>query len=498
MIVPVPSVQNFMRSALLGLLLLASCSPVPGKSGGGPRSDGNFTGELQILSDIDPASHDPIEGGLGLFSVSVRNASKRCVILRDLALPDGTPILTWVNPPPRALGYDPKADEYKAESGPRSAGEAVHIGVMLPGETLVFRPQVRLLNLPRRFLLNYHSFSPDEVSQNVYFEVLGGGPLRYRRLAAADVAAIPSVKVPAATHRAVIFPYAYSPTETPKTAELVLNVEAPPRRFRLADALRSASIATPEVEESTYCVYLDAWAVRARGKGWLITPRGSTPLPRITRFELCFFHLDSIDSHLPTQFEFTGALEVRFPDRRIHPLREQERTRKLAFIAREDVAGFLKEVADKGLEVEVRAEGRSISLLLRSAAHATAPTVAFADALKRAGIASTEVVEHVWSQALGAWAVRTRTRAWHLSDRAAGSLPPIPWFAYFFRRLDELAASGEVKFAIPAEDAEAFPFAPGGVVKTADLAAFLTAVQERGLTMDVNTAEKQTAFRLRR
>ena len=485
-----------MRAAVLSLLLLlASCASPP--TNRGPELQGGA--DLQIAADLDPASPDPLEGGLGLFSVLVRNASKRCVILRDLALPDGTPILTWENPPPRPLEYDARNDEYRAETGPRTAGEAVHIGLLLPGETVVFRPQVRLLNLPRRYLLAYHSYSPEEVSRNVYFEVPGASPLKYRRLAAVDVAALPSTKGSAATHRSVIFPYAHSPTENPRTAELVLDVPTPPRKFRLADALRRATISPDDVEESTFCAYLDGWAVRTRGRAWLVTPKGATPLPRIPRFELCFFHLDSIETHLPAQFEFTGALDVRFPDRRIVPMRDaQERMRKLAFIAREEMPGFLKEVAEKGLEIEVRAEGRSISMLLRSEAAGGSPTISFPDALKKAGIASTDVVEHLWSDALGAWALRTKSRSWHISARGGGGLPPIPWFAYFFRNLDEQAAAGDVKFVIPAEELGAFPFAPDGRVKKDDLPRFLAVVLERGLAIEVSAADKAVTFRLKK
>ncbi|HKS15790.1 MAG TPA: hypothetical protein VJU16_00600, partial [Planctomycetota bacterium] len=412
-------------------------------------------------------------------------------------LPDGTPLLTWENPPARPLEYDARADEYRAESGPRTAGEAVHIGLLLPGETVSFRPQVRLLNLPRLYLLNYHSYSPDQVSQNVYFEVLGEGPLRYRRLVVADVVTLPVAKQVAATHRSVIFPYAHSPTENPRTTELVLDVETPPRRFRLADALRRASLTAEQVVESTYCVYLDSWAVRTRDKGWLISARAVSPLPRLSRFELCFFHLDTIESHLPAQFEFTGALDVRL-DRRVVPMRDaQGRTRRLAFIAREEVAGFLKEVAEKDLEIEVRAEGRSMSLLLRSARQSGTATISLADALKKAGIPATDRIEDIWSEALGAWAVRTKTRSWQVSERGAAGLPPITWFVSFFQKLDERAAAGQVKFIIPAEEIDAFPFAPGGVVRKGDLGRFLTSVMERGLTIEV-PAEKDASFRLKR
>ena len=482
-----------MRAAIVSVLLLASCAP----RGGGPSTAG--APDLHILSYLDPASAEPIEGGLGLFAVSVRNASKRCVILRDLALPDGTPLLTWENPPPRPLEYAKAADEYRAESGPRTAGEAVHIGLLLPGETVNFRPQVRLLNLPRRYLLTYHSYSPEQVSQNVYFEVPGEGPLRYRRMAAADVVQLPVVKQTAATHRSVIFPYAHSPTENPRTMELVLDVETPPRRFRLEEALRRASMAPADLEESTYCVYLESWAVRTRDKGWLLTPKGATPLPRITRFELCFFHLDMIESHLPAQFEFTGSLDVRFQGRDIRTLRDPGgRARKLTFIERSDLAGFLKEVAEKNLEIEVRAEGRSISMLLRSAGHAGRQTLTIDEALKKVGLAKAEVVEQVWSDALGAWAIRTRTRSWQISERGAAGLPPVTWLAYFLEKLDERAAGGDVKFILPAEDIEAFPFAPGGVVKKSDLGRFLAAVGERGLTIDVSATDKEGPFRLKR
>jgi hypothetical protein len=493
LIPPASFVLNSMKAAIPVLLLLASCAPrTPGRPSDGP----GVSGELSIISFLDPASRDPIEGGLGLFSVSVRNASKKYVILRDLALADGTPILGWVNPPTRSLAYDPQAGEFRAESGPRAAGEVVHIGLLLPGETINFRPQVRLLGLPKKYVLTYYSYSLDQLAQVVYFEVEGGGPLRFRRRVAADIQAIPAMRETAATHRSVIFPSSNSPSETPSTAEVVLDVETPPRRFRLADALRKASIPPADVLESTYCDYLDGWAVRSVAGSKLVTPMAVTALPNITRFELCFFHLDSIETHLPAQFEFTGALDVRFPGRDIRPLRDKGRTRKLAFIERSRLAGFLAEVDEKALEIEIRAEGQSISMVLRSAAHERVPTISLEDALKRAGIGRGEVLEDWWSDALGAWALRTRVKSWQVSERGLGPLPEINWFAWFFEKADDLCAAGrDVRFAIPAEHADAFPYAVGGAVKKADLAKFLVRAHELGLSVEV-TPERGGSFRL--
>jgi hypothetical protein len=91
--------------------------------------------------------------------------------------------------------------------------------------------------------------------------------------------------------------------------------------------------------------------------------------------------------------------------------------------------------------------------------------------------------------------VRTRSRSLHLSERGAGPLPNIPWFAYFFRQLDERAAAGDVKFVIPAEEIDAFPFAPGGLVKRTDLARFLGRAHERGLKIEMPN-QKEGLFRL--
>ena len=484
-----------MKAAIPLLIFLASCAP----RGQGRPSDGPVTtGDLSIIAFLDPASRDPIEGGLGLFSVSVRNASKKYVILRDLALPDGTPLLSWVNPPTRSLTYDPQVGEFRAETGPRAEGEVVHIALLLPGETINFRPQVRLLGLPKRYVLTYYSYALEQLAQVVYFEVEGGGPLRYRRRVASDIKTIPVVKETAATHRSVVFPSSSSPSETPLTAEVLLDVETPPRRFRLADALRKASIPPAEVMESTYCEYLDAWAVRSVTGSKLITPKAVTALPNITRFELCFFHLDTIETHLPAQFEFTGALDVRFPGRDIRPLRDKGRTRKLAFIERPRLAGFLAEVEEKALEIEIRAEGQSISMVLRSAAHETVPSITLDDALKRAGLVRSDVLEHRWSEALEAWAVRTRARSWQVSERTLGPLPQINWFAWFFEKVDDLSAlRRDVRFAVPAEHLDAFPYAPGGTVKKADLSKFLARAHELGLSVEV-TPERGGSFRLRK
>jgi hypothetical protein len=475
---------------LLPLILLAACAPT-GKT---PSSTGGA--DLRVFSDLDPSSPDPVEGGLGLFVVHVRNVSKRFVILLEMALPDGTPVLSWENAPPRPLAYDPARDEFHQESGPRSAAEVVHVGLLLPGESLLFRPQVRLLGLPRRYHLKYVSYASPEIAQNVYFEQRDGRDLRYRRMPAAQIGQLVPVPEPAATHRSVVFPHADSPLESPRRADLVLTADAAARKFRLADALDRLKATPDAVVESTYCVYLGGWAVRTKEGAWLVTPRGAVPLPRISGFELCFFHLDTIEPHLGAQFEFTGALDVRFPDRNIVLLREQNRIRKLAFIMRDALPGFLKELKEKDLEVHVRVDRRAPSLVVRTPASEGDRTFPFSEALRKIGLTSAEVLEHVWSSALGAWAVRSRSGSWYVSARGAGALPEMPWFAHFLRRLDDLGDAESVRFDLPADLAMDFPYARDGAVRREDLARFLSEAKQKGLKAEVSPAGAETPFRL--
>jgi hypothetical protein len=61
-----------------------------------------------------------------------------------------------------------------------------------------------------------------------------------------------------------------------------------------------------------------------------------------------------------------------------------------------------------------------------------------------------------------------------------------------------VAASGDVTFILPAEEADSFSFAPGGVVKKSDLGRFLAVAFERGLTIDLTPAKTGAQFRLKK
>ncbi|MBI4565829.1 MAG: hypothetical protein HY716_14165 [Planctomycetes bacterium] len=334
----------------------------------GPSRPSSPSGpELVLVGRLDLEGPPPIEGNLAQFEMEVRNASERFVILRDLTLADGTAVLSWQTAPPRPLRYDSVRDEFLQDPDGAPDADALNVGLLLPGETLRFRPQIRLLHFPRRYVLNYFAYTAEELAGNVYFEERTEDKrLRYRRWLAGEVAERLKLSAgSAAARRRIVFPHAYSVLEAPRRADLNLDVRVTPRAFRLEAALAHLGLGAADVREYTYGVALEAWAIRARSGAWLVSPRGKIPLPRITHFEFLFQYVDTLDAGVPVQFEFVGALDALFPNVRVVPVREKTRVRKLAFIPREDLPDFLRALHAEDLEIAVVTEGRSPSLRIR-------------------------------------------------------------------------------------------------------------------------------------
>lgn len=485
-------------------LLLASCSappaaPTPSVS---PAPGPSTPAALSVRADLDPLAPDPVEGDLGLFVFRLANNSKdRVVLLKEMIAPEGGAAVTWSAAPKRPLRYDSARDEFLPAADTKAIGaEPLNVGLLLPGEAIQFRPRIRLLGFPRRYVVRYFQYGADEAAQLVYFEERREGRVRYRRVTGKDVAEMVPSRQPEGTHRSVVFPHGDSILETPRTLEVSLDVPAAPRSFRLSHALQKAAVAEADVVESTYSMRFGGWAFRTRTAAWLVTQRAVSPLPPIARFELFFQHLDLTETGDAMQVDFFGGSDGRFPDTRIVLLREGGRARRIGFVGRDDIPAFLQRVHQEGFEIDVHPEpGRLIVSVRRRSWQ-------LGDALAKVGLKRPEAVEVHYSTWLGGWAVRSATDSWFVGPDGADRLPVITRFGIFFASLDALDpgeaarlefAGGTESLFLPAPPASSAGIAVASLAKDA-FRNFLRSAREKGVTIEVRLEDDRVVSRVRR
>ncbi len=467
-----------MRTAApLLLALLAACAPA------GPRPDGPgpTRASLEVVCALDVMSPDPIEGEIGLFVIQLRNASKdRVVVLKDVAGPDGAPVISWSAASQRALRYDAAKDEYVPAADPKPGPvEPLNVGVLLPGETIQFRPRIRFIGFPKRFAVRHFDYSREEAAQNLYWEQReAGGRVRYRRISAVDVEEkLLSSRSVEGTHRSVVFPHGDSILEQPRSADLRLDQDVRPRAFRLADAAAKAKVDPAAVTEATWSTYLEGWALRTAAGSWLATPRGAVPLPPISSLEAFFQHLDLIEPGVALQVEFLGFSDARFPEVRIVLQHDVGGTRRIGFIPREGALAFLAKVRAEDGEIDLRASPGRTSVRVRRRSYQ------LAEALARVGVARAAVVEAHYSTWLGGWALRTEKESWFAGSAELVKLPPITRFGLFFQSLDVLDPARPVELDYSVAARAALP--PEGPATRERLPALLGRIRERGFTVEV-------------
>src|SRR5262245_48813257 len=154
----------------LALLLAAGCQS-GGSGGGNGAAPPPTTGQdILITTELEYSSY-PIEGNIGTFEVWIKNVSKNYIILRDLVQPGVGPVMTWQAARSGTLDYSARTDEFEYGSKPSDKPRpAFNVSLMAPGEEIHLRPRIRLLQLPRRYLLNYFVLDRRELEAQVYFE----------------------------------------------------------------------------------------------------------------------------------------------------------------------------------------------------------------------------------------------------------------------------------------------------------------------------------------
>lgn len=328
--------------AALTLALAACAAPAPAAKGG-----------LEVGVELDIPSLRPREGELAVAVFRVRNGSDRVCILRDLVL-EGAPgsVVTWQFAQPGLLEYAPGKDEWNYDR--KRAGKRMPVfnsGLLAPGEGISFRGHVRLLGLPRHFLLNYFDFALSEVSQKVYFESRNEAGTRFARTIGRELQELltPDPRTDRKGHRVVVFPHAEEVLPTTRAHRIPLNADLDPRPFPLAKAVEKAGGAPPD--EFTFCSTLDSWILRHSGRDRMVSASSVTALPRLRALERFAHYLDVTGLSM-VQVEFADSTEVLFSDQ-YRLVAEPRARRYYVFLERSQLVRFFGEVHDSRLEIDV-------------------------------------------------------------------------------------------------------------------------------------------------
>ncbi|MBI2900685.1 MAG: hypothetical protein HYY17_10905 [Planctomycetes bacterium] len=335
------------------LLFATACAPQP-------RPDGGE--DLVVAATIESPA---IEGEIGTFRVRIRNATRSYVILRDLA-PRGseTASASWQVSLPGRIEYQAEPDSFLHDRKARGPSAPLfNRGLLVPGEEVSFRTRLRLLDLPRAFVLRYYSYSLDDVSKRVYFEKRGEQEVRYVRRFGKDIEdrLARSGAPDAASHRTVLFPYAEQVAARPLERGLELTAALKPRPFTLEQARAKTGIA--KEDERTFYAELELWALRSGGRCVLAGPQRVVELPRM-RNMTGLFHLMDVLDHPKFEVEFQKETKTLFAD---DYALVASGGKFLAFVPRTDFLGFLERVRafDLAVDAELRPEGGGRILVTR-------------------------------------------------------------------------------------------------------------------------------------
>ena len=243
--------------------------------------------DLEVRFDIDFTSASaPVEGELATFVVTIKNTGEYYVLLRNLEQ-EGRTVASWHREMPGSLQLRETADEFAYDPRERTlvTPAVFNTSLIVPGEEIIFKPRIRLLNLPREFALNYFAYGPTEVKNEVYFlENRDARPMKFRRITddkLLEKALLFDPTVNVGSHRTVLFPHAEKVKFTPKRVVVKLDTPLDRRTFTRDQALAKAGLSVDDVRETSFCAGLDAWAFRTTAGGALVGTQLTAPLPRI-------------------------------------------------------------------------------------------------------------------------------------------------------------------------------------------------------------------------
>jgi hypothetical protein len=289
-------------------------------------------------------------------------------------------VVTWQFSPPGLVTYAPERDEWTYDKGrrPDVRRPVFNSGLVVPGETLVLRARVRLLEMPMDFQFSYFELTAEEIRRKVYFEFREAKLVRYRTLVGRELQdrLTPSVRTDEDGHRIVVFPHAEPIASTTLLKTFRLQQPLRPRFFPLAQAAQRAGIAKPRAGEYTFSTVFDAWILPKNGGHVLVTPASVAPLPELRQMDRTFHLIDSavpekVTIELRAHSAASALNELKYPlvkDEKEIPVSsavKEKRVYYYLFLTAEQCGRLLSDLASLKLVVDVEyVDGKGRLLVL--------------------------------------------------------------------------------------------------------------------------------------
>jgi hypothetical protein len=348
-----------------------------------------LSGDLEVSVQIDSTTLKPREGDLATVVFRIRNGTSNAVVLRDLVLlrdymlPGSTAsVASWQFAQAGYLNYLPEIDEWEYDRRRKAdkARPVFNSGMLLPGERIVTRARLRLLDMPKDFQFHYFELPSAELLRRVYWEVRAEKQTRFKHLVGAELAKAmePKALEDSASHRQIIYPFAEEVLSTQLKKSIRVDPALQPRPFTLAQAVRLAGVPSPRPGEATYCQALEGWIFPSPTGRVLVTAKDVVPLPEIRQLERVFFLVDVVGvNKIQVEVE-KSSLATELGARR-WPIVPQEkvdrvsskvaekRTDYFLFIQTSDLLRLCAELRALGavLDVDLNAEGGGRLLITR-------------------------------------------------------------------------------------------------------------------------------------
>ncbi len=367
-----------LHHAALALLLLAACGGPPTKDRDKPSSKDGIT----VTLEIDYTSSQPIEGELATFIVTVKNTGDMIVLLRDLVEGSQT-IAKWQYSLPGTLKfregpnefvYDPRKPDKTSDDRFAPDRPVFNTSLIVPGEEIIFKPRIRLLDLPREYTVNYWSYGLADVKNEIYFlEDRLARPMKFKRVTddrALEKLLLPDPAVSVGSHRTVIFPHAEKMLYTPKRLPIKLDAAVEKRAFTRELAMQKARLLAADVKETSYYGGLDVWAFRTDAACVWVAAESVITLPRLDNLELFCYALDSagLDAlSIELRVGVANVLATEAPQFKIIATpdpRDASRNRYHALVRKPDLLRFLDTVRGLNYKIEVTSAESGFRILV--------------------------------------------------------------------------------------------------------------------------------------